>query len=230
MTNGGWTSLTAMSTSSTGYVRNGTNPSGDLVTSNASAFSALAALSTQQIVNYSVSFNGAGNTYTCPYSPGEYVGGNCSINYDSSCTASEPVTETIWYGMTWDPSTLNYVCPETNYEQFCRDRAWGWFAGSTSAGGGMCGIACGMSSSCGFYGSWNPDCVVSIRFLNSANGTISTPINGAASVSTAGASLTTNVGASGVNAIRKIQTQTSCSGSGANLSGGANFSSATKFK
>ncbi len=88
MINGGWTSLSALSTATTGYSRNGIQTSTDLVTSNSAAYTAIANLSTQQTVNYSVNFTGGSTMYSCPYLGGQ-------ILYDSYVDPDSGQTVTV---------------------------------------------------------------------------------------------------------------------------------------
>jgi redox-sensitive bicupin YhaK (pirin superfamily) len=70
MTNGGWTSLNnaLITTTSTGYARNGVvNTASDLVVpAQQSVYSAIAALSTLQRLDYAVTFDGNRYVYSCP--------------------------------------------------------------------------------------------------------------------------------------------------------------------
>jgi hypothetical protein len=112
MTNGGWTSLSAFSTTSTGYSRNGTLTSNDLVTSNSAAYTAIANLSTQQTVNYSVNFNGGSTLYSCPYLGGQTLTRSYNQDY---CY--------YWYPY-YNDYLMTYRCSDVSHNGDCR---WNYY-------------------------------------------------------------------------------------------------------
>jgi hypothetical protein len=275
MTRGGWTSINALSTATTGYSRNGIQTSTDLVTSNSAAYTAIANLSTLQTVNYSVNFNGAATMYSCPY-----LGGQRPVDHTTQeCWYSDE--EYYWAG--YPPDECNPEVPI--YEEPCgywaggnswADTASFWYpwitvnsSGTTSPQSAPfdCHLATyygtedalltiqasmnyrngkeayaarlnGTNNQClGGYAQLpyiNPradlitttraDCSVTVRFLNSGTTVVHTPVTSQANVSSS-TSATFNLNGSG--GVRKIQTQTTCTGSGGNTSNGVNFNNTT---
>ena len=262
MTNGGWTYLSAFATTSSTYTRNGIFTSGDLVTSNSAAYTAIANLSTQQTVSYNANFTGNSTQYSCPYSNGQWVSlqggpvdGGCWISYYPTQSINGGTAVVSESGPRNYPFTCHlYINWVTYTSGYCGcDGGWfdengsccmlsnAWYAtnGVYCGGGTYCDYCCANPGSantsrniytlpyyaCPFGGSdlqttKIPDCSLTVRFLNSGTTVLHTPISSQEVVNES-KTRTFNLNSSG--GVRKIQTQTSCSGSGANLSNGVNF-------
>jgi hypothetical protein len=262
MTNGGWTYLSAFATTSSTYTRNGIFTSGDLVTSNSAAYTAIANLSTQQTVSYNANFTGNITEYSCPYSNGQWVSlqggpvdGGCWISYYPTQSINGGTAVVSESGPRNYPFTCHlYINWVTYTSGHCGcDGGWfdengsccmlsdAWYAtnGVYCGGNTYCDYCCANPGSantsrniytlpyyaCPFGGSdlqttKIPDCSLTVRFLNSGTTVLHTPISSQEVVNES-KTRTFNLNSSG--GVRKIQTQTSCSGSGANLSNGVNF-------
>jgi hypothetical protein len=258
MTNGGWTSLSAFSTTSTGYSRNGIRTSNDLVTANSAAYTAIANLSTLQKVNYSVNFEGNLYNHTCNLVDGQFYGylqGGVwgGIDHDWYGNNQFGINDDIVASCVGDNNTCSWIInqhPSWGYDNWCEpDTTECPVYGINNSGNCAYRVYVGdnyRTAGYGYYYIRNarviydvnivnysenrntttiiPDCSLTVKFLNSGTTVVHQPVTSQTSISSYS---TQNLHLNGLGGIRKIETHTTCTGSGANLSsGGVQFTTA----